>query len=114
MRQLVARMHEPGAPLSRNKHFHTFDNALGREALAVSKRLKALSAALIQATSAPVVRKIEAVESDKAKGNKAKKVQVEIQFGGLRAKRTTVLDQGEFELLCELPGMRELLARQRL
>ncbi|MFT3836153.1 MAG: hypothetical protein QM723_04035 [Myxococcaceae bacterium] len=110
MRQLVARMHEPGAPLSRNKHFHTFDNALGREALAVSKRLKALSASLAQATSAPVVRKLESDEGDK----KNKKVQVEIQFGGVRAKRTTVLDEGEFELLCELPGMRELLARQRL
>jgi hypothetical protein len=94
-------MHEPGAPLSRNKHFHTFDNALGREALAVSKRLKALCASLASATVAPVVRKVEG----------EKKVKVEIEFGGVRARRTTVLDEGEFELLCELPGMREILLR---
>ncbi len=94
-------MHEPGAPLSRNKHFHTFDNALGREALAVSKRLKALSAALASATGTPAVRKVD-----------GKKVKVEIEFGGVRARRTTVLDEGEFELLCELPGMREILLRK--
>jgi hypothetical protein len=92
VRHLVARMHEPGAPLSRNKHFHTFDNDLGREALAVSKRLKALSTALAAASQPPVIRRIEGT----------KKVRVEIQFGGVRARRTTVLEEAEFELLCEL------------
>jgi hypothetical protein len=91
-------MHEPDAPLSRNKHFHTFDNALGREALAVSKRLKALSTSLTSATTTPTVTRVD-----------GKKVQMQIEFGSLRAKRTTVLDEAEFELLCELPGMRALL-----
>jgi hypothetical protein len=114
VRHLVARMHEPGAPLSRNKHFHTFDNALGREALAVSKRLKALSVSLSQATSTPVVRRLASANPEKPTKNEKneKNVQVEIQFGGLRAKRTTVLDEAEFELLCDLPGMREILLRK--
>ena len=98
MRHLVARMHEPDAPLSRNKHFHTFDNPLGREALEVSRRLKALQHAIATARAVPEVKRVE-----------GKKVQVEITLVGLRAKRTTVLDEAEFELLCQLPGMRERL-----
>ncbi len=100
MRHLVARMHEPGAPLSRNKHFHTFDNPLGREALEVSRRLKALQQALSSAKAVPEVKRVD-----------GKKVQVEITLAGMRAKRTTVLEEAEFELLCQLPGMREKLSR---
>ncbi len=94
MRHLVARMHEPGAPISRNKHFHTFDNPLGRQALEVSRRLKALQQAIAHAGAKPSVRRLE-----------GKKLQVEISFSALRARRTTVIEEAEFELLCQLPGM---------
>jgi hypothetical protein len=104
VRRLVERMHDPGAPLSRNRHFHVFDSPEGRVALRLSRRLKALQADLLAAQhegTAPTAT------FSKAEGV----VKVEIRFTHLRSLRLTTLSEAEFELLCLLPGVKGALGR---
>src|SRR5450432_775444 len=42
VRRLVERLVAEGRPLSRNRHFHTFDTPEGRTALRTARRLQAL------------------------------------------------------------------------
>jgi hypothetical protein len=42
VRRLVERLLAEGRPLSRNRHFHTFDTPEGRTALRTARRLRAL------------------------------------------------------------------------
>jgi hypothetical protein len=42
VRRLVERLLSEGRPLSRNRHFHTFDTPEGRTALRTARRLRAL------------------------------------------------------------------------
>ena len=42
VRKLVLRLFDEGAPLSRNRHFHTFDSPEGKQAMRISRRLRAL------------------------------------------------------------------------
>jgi len=42
VRRLVERLVAEGGPLSRNRHFHTFDTPEGRSALRIARRLRAL------------------------------------------------------------------------
>ena len=42
VRRLVERLLTEGRPLSRNRHFHTFDTPEGRVAFRVARRLRAL------------------------------------------------------------------------
>ena len=42
VRRLVERLNDPARPLSRNRHFHTFDNPDGQQALRIARRLHAL------------------------------------------------------------------------
>ena len=42
VRRLVERLVAEGRPLSRNRHFHTFDTSEGRTALRIARRLRAL------------------------------------------------------------------------
>ncbi len=99
VRQLVGRLLDPAAPLSRNRHFHTFEDELGRQALKVSRRLRALEDEL---------RQIE------AKGGRTRaafsevsgRVQVVLELEHLSLRRSAVLEPAEFELLCTLPAAR--------
>ncbi len=103
VRRLVERLHHPTAPLTRNKHFHAFDNPLGREALKVSKRLRALQKDLLRHGTdgeRPLARSTPAPSKGELK--------VEISFHWLKGTRTTLLERAEFELLCALPGVRAL------
>lgn len=43
VRRLVERLLCEGRPLSRNRHFHTFDTPEGRSALRTARRLRALA-----------------------------------------------------------------------
>ena len=43
VRRLVQRLLCEGRPLSRNRHFHTFDTPEGRTALRMARRLRALA-----------------------------------------------------------------------
>lgn len=42
VRRLIQRLLSEGQPLSRNRHFHTFDTPEGRTALRTARRLRAL------------------------------------------------------------------------
>jgi hypothetical protein len=98
----VERLHDPARPLSRNRHFHTFDNPLGKAALKVSRMLTALQKDIEQARAqgqSPQVTRIDTGED----------VRIEVKVPKLKGTRTTRLEVAEFELLCALPGMREAL-----
>jgi hypothetical protein len=102
VRRLVQRLFEPGSGLSRNRHFHTFDNPEGKQALRVSKRLRALArdiAACRAEGGTPSVMR----EED------AKGVTVAVALARLKSKRTTRLPEDEFELLLQLPEVRAAL-----
>ena len=43
VRRLVERLLEPSEPLSRNRHFHTFETPEGRRALKLARRLRGIS-----------------------------------------------------------------------
>lgn len=104
VRQLVVRLLDPAAPLSRNRHFHTFEDELGRQALKVTKRLKALEHELAQLDARggrPAVAYTE----------EAGRLRVELRLEHLSLKRTTLLEPAEFELLCTLPVAGKVLKR---
>lgn len=106
VRRLVERLHDPKAQLSRNRHFHAFENPQGRAALRISKRLKALQADIAKCA---------------AEGNptaaRAKKapdggIKIELELKRLHARRVTQLEAAEFELLCALPGVADAVKRE--
>ncbi len=103
VRRLVERLFDPSQPLSRNRHFHTFDNAEGRLALRISKRLKALQADLSACVAEGGTPSIDRRQTDEGE------VMVALRFERLRSTRTAMLNSAEFELLCSLPGVREAL-----
>jgi hypothetical protein len=106
VRRLVERLHDPGSPLSRNRHFHAFENPQGRAALKISKRLRALQADIAKC-QAEGSRTVARTRRD-AEG----KVRMEIELKRLHARRVTQLDQAEFELLCRLPGVSEAVVKE--
>lgn len=104
VRRLVERLFDPAAGLSRNKHFHTFDNAEGRQALRISKRLRALANDIAACHAAG--GRASASKAPQGRG----KVRVELEAVHLKAKRETLLDDAEFELLLALPDVRRALS----
>ncbi len=103
VRKLVLRLLDEGAPLSRNRHFHTFESVEGKQAMRITKRLRALSKDIALCRNAGGGSKV--TTSIDAQGE----VRVEIRLERLRSRRLTTLDQAEFELLCLLPGVRHAL-----
>lgn len=103
--RLVERLFDPAKPLSRNKHFHTFDNDEGRLALRIWKRLKGLASDLKACAAEGGVSRIETTQNGDGV------VVVALRVERLRSSRTTRLDAAEYELLCRLPGVKELLSR---
>ena len=59
VQRLILRLHHPSQPLSRNRHFATFDTPEGRAALRISRRLKSL-----QKVGEVVLTMLPEVESD--------------------------------------------------
>lgn len=95
VRRLVERLFEPDSGLSRNRHFHTFDNEEGRLAIRISKRLRALA------------KDIDECHREGGRPNVSRasgKVRIEI---GLH--RTTTIDEAEYELLLKLPQVKQAL-----
>ena len=103
VRKLVLRLFDEGAPLSRNRHFHTFDSVEGKQAMRISRRLRALQADIAKCRQAGGDSRVEATRD--AEGV----VKIEIRLEHLRSKRFTTLETEEFELLCNLPGVRDAL-----
>lgn len=103
VRKLVLRLFDEGAPLSRNRHFHTFDSPEGKQAMRISRRLKALQLDIAKCREAGGASRVVATKDG------AGVVRVEIKLEHLRSTRLTTLDEVEFELLRGLPGVREAL-----
>lgn len=102
VRRLVERLLDPGQPLSRNRHFHTFATPEGRRALAVSRRLKALQDAVLDCAARGGTLK---VRRDPA----TREVELELAHEGPRSRRLATLERQEYELLRRLPGVAEQL-----
>ncbi|HTS81127.1 MAG TPA: hypothetical protein VMH40_11055 [Myxococcaceae bacterium] len=103
VRRLVERLLEPSRPLSRNRHFHTFETPEGRRALGLARRLRGLARDVrrcLERGSRPEVRE-EGVDGA---------LRVELRFDAL-GRRTAFLSGEEFEILRTLPGMAEALRR---
>lgn len=103
VRRLIQRLQDPSEPLSRNRHFHTFDNPDGRYALRMARRLKALQREILACTReghrARFSRRLEADGGWR----------IELSLDRVHGRRTSWLAHDEFELLAELPGVREAL-----
>jgi hypothetical protein len=105
VRRLIERMHHPSRPLSRNRHFHTFDTPEGRRALRTSRRLRSLQRDILtcrqEGGAARYIRR--------ASGDGSDEHRIELRLERLSGRRVSLLDGAEFELLSELPGVREAL-----
>lgn len=104
VRRLVERLFAPGQPLSRNRHFHTFENAEGRKALRIRRRLESLAKALSslrEEGGTPTVTRT--ADADGV-------VTIVLRLAGPSGTRTAYLEEDELELLQRLPGVREALA----
>jgi hypothetical protein len=102
VRRLVERLLDPGQPLSRNRHFHTFATPEGRRALVVSRRLRALQKAVLECAARGGTLE---VRRDPA----TREVELELLQAGLRSRRVATLERQEYELLRRLPGVAERL-----
>ncbi len=101
VRKLVIRLFDEGAPLSRNRHFHTFDSVEGKRAMRLSRRLRALQVDITKCRQAGGKPQLTRSADDTGL------VKIEISMESLKSKRLTTLDEEEFELLRRLPGMKD-------
>ncbi|MCI0571656.1 MAG: hypothetical protein L0Y66_12965 [Myxococcaceae bacterium] len=104
VRQLVQRLNHPARPLSRNRHFHTFETPEGRAALRTSRRLRSLQRDILachrEAGTAHVAHTLD----------DGGQMRIELSLTRLRGRRVTHLSLAEWELLLELAGVRDALA----
>src|SRR4051794_26727251 len=104
VRRLIQRLHDPSRPLSRNRHFHTFETPEGKAALKASRRLRSLQkdilACLQEGKPARLLRKQMADGEHR----------IELVFDRVKGTRVSVLRDAELELLRELPGVKDALA----
>jgi hypothetical protein len=100
VRRLVQRLLDPSAPLSRNRHFHTFDTPEGRAALRTTRRLRSLQkdilACVAEGGRAHFVRQADADGEHR----------IELRLERIKGRRISLIPMPEFELLKELPGVR--------
>ena len=104
VRRLIQRLHDPSQPLSRNRHFHTFETPEGRRALRTSRRLKALQREILACQAQGGAIRVQ-------RGERDGESRIELWFHWLRGHSVCRLADAELELLSELPGVREALAR---
>jgi hypothetical protein len=103
VRRLVERLHDPTRPLSRNRHFHTFDTPEGRSALRVSRRLKSLQRDIIACHKEGSRARFYRQEGPEGQ------LRIELLLERIQGRRMALLQEAEFELLSQLPGVREVL-----
>lgn len=103
VKRLVERLHDPARPLSRNRHFHTFDTPEGRMALKVYRRLnsihKDILACVKEGRRARLFRHV----------NEEGEHRIELHFERISGRRVSHLKAAELELLAQLPGVRDAL-----
>ena len=102
VRRLVERLLEPSAPLSRNRHFHTFETPEGRRALRLARRLRGLARDVRRCAEGGARPRLRLDESSRS-------VSVELRFEELAGRRTTTLSREEYGLMLRIPGMAERL-----
>lgn len=98
VRKLVLRLFDEGAPLSRNRHFHTFETEEGKRALRISRRLRALQSDIARCRA-------EGGTSEIVTDRAGDEIKVQISLKALRSTRHTTLDATEYELLRRLVPM---------
>jgi hypothetical protein len=104
VRRLVERLVAEGRPLSRNRHFHTFETPEGRTALRVARRLRALQR--------DVTRCLEeggAVTLQARPGHPPARA-LELCIAQKVGTHRAYLSREEVELLRGLPGLSEALS----
>ena len=106
VRKLVQRLHDPDQPLSRNRHFHTFETPEGRAALKASKRLKSIQKDILRCADEGGAARF--VRRPDPEGH----YRVELHLDRVKGRRVSVLADAEFELLQELPGVRDTLREE--
>jgi len=104
--RLIQRLHHPSRPLSRNRHFATFDTPEGRVALRTSRRLRSLQKDILQCHGEG--GQVRFTRKEGEDGREAEH-QVELTLQRVQGRRVSMLANAEFELLRELPGVREAL-----
>lgn len=103
--RLVARLLDSSEPLSRNRHFHTFDNPDGRRALRISRQLKSLAKDIVEQDRAGKPLRV----SCQREGDQL--IRVQLDFLMLKATRTAYLSPQEYDLLMRLDEVRAVLER---
>lgn len=111
LRRLVQRLNDPDTPLTRNRHFHTFETPEGKRALRISKRLRVLQREILdcsangyQPTFSPLTSAVGSATTPAAN-----EFRIELKLEHLRGIRTSLLTMDEFQLLTELPGVKEAI-----
>ncbi len=97
--RLVRRLCDDPQPLPRNRHFHAFHSPEGRRALRISRRLKSLQRDILACVREGRRTWFRQREEEGERG-------VELKLERARGFRISLLDQAEFELLQDLPGVR--------
>jgi hypothetical protein len=103
VRRLIERLHDPARPLSRNRHFHTFQTPEGQRALKTSRRLLSLRKDILACRGEG--GSIAVLSAGGEEGER----RVELRLARIRGKRSAVVTADELELLVQLPGVREAL-----
>ena len=105
VRRLVERLLTKGRPLSRNRHFHTFDTPEGRVALRIARRLRALHRSTVRCAAEDGV--VELDTAREAGKSELHELVLTTRVGTHRA----FLAPAELELLHALPGFTDALSR---
>jgi len=111
VQRLIRRLHHPSQPLSRNRHFATFDTPEGRTALRISRRLRSLQKDILQCQGEGGEARFARQEAPSS-GGKEGEHRIELTLQRLRGRRVSMLAAEEFELLRELPGVAAALREE--
>ncbi|WNG15053.1 hypothetical protein [Cystobacter fuscus] len=103
VRRLVERLHDPAKPLSRNRHFHTFDTPEGRMALKVFRRLNSIHRDILACVKEGRRARLFRHVNDEGEHR------IELHFERIAGRRVSHLKAAELELLARLPGVRDAL-----
>jgi hypothetical protein len=103
VRRLVERLLEPSAPLTRNRHFHTFETPEGRRALRLARRLRGLARDIRRCSEGGGRPRLRQDQADQT-------IRVELRFKDLSGRRTASLSPEEYALLLRIPGVPEHLS----
>jgi len=106
VRRLVERLLEPSLPLSRNRHFHTFETPEGKRALTLARRLRGLARDVRRCLERGTPPEVQASASN---GD----LRIELRFADVAGRRTAFLSEDEYALLLRVPGMAEALEGAR-